>query len=645
MFESIRKHQRILQFILLLLIFPAFVFFGVSGYETFSTDDSIGEVAGSKISRAEFDEAQRRQLDQLRQAVGGQFDASLLDTPEARAEILDGLVTQRALLAEARARGIHVSDARLREAILSIPGLTREDGSFDLERYRTVLGVQGLNEQGFEAQMRYDLALQVLPEAARGTVFVPSTLLDRLILLQEQVREVRELRVPVADHAAGLSPSADALRKYYDENTQAFETEEAVKIQYLVLSAQEIEKDVVLGEDDLRSYFEQNKSRYTVAGQRKASHILLTVPAGASEDERKAAREKAGSLLEQLRGGADFAELARTQSQDPGSARDGGDLGFFARADMVKPFADAAWALNEGELSDVVESEFGYHIIKLTGIRPEEQKPFEQVRAEIEAELRQQQAGARFAQAAEQFTNLVYEQSDSLEPAAKEFGLQIRTADALTRAGELTAGPGARPGDETLLTNPKVLAAIFSSDSLSRKQNIEAIDVGGGNLVSARVIEHRPRELKPFEAVQDEVRKRVVSAQAKELAAAAAAKRLEALRAGGAPDGFGAARKVSRADPGELSPAVLDAIFRADASKLPSYVQVDLGAEGSAIFQIGKVVEASGERIAERREAYRQQIEQLLSQQDLVTYLDSLKARSKVELYADRLATTDGDSQ
>lgn len=637
MFDSIRKHQRVLQFILLLLIFPAFVFFGVSGYDTFTSDDSVASVKGSKISRAEFDDAQRRQLDQLRQTLGSQLDAKMLDTPEARAELIEGLVAQRALVLEAQERGVHVSDARLREAIRSIPGLARPDGSFDMERYRSVLGAQGLSEQGFEMQMRRDLALQTLPEGASRSAIVPAAVLDRLIALQEQVREVRELRLPASDFAGRVSPTPEQLRKYYDEHARAFETPESAKVEYVVLSAEDIGKQVVLGADDVRSYYEQNKSRYTVPEQRRASHILIEVPADASADARKAARQKAEALLEKLRGGADFAALAREQSQDRGSAREGGDLGFFSRGDMVEPFSNAAWALKEGELSGVVESEFGYHLIKLTGIRAGQQRPFEQARGEIEAELRKQQAGKRYAEAAEQFSNLVYEQADTFEPVAKRFGLALRTAESLDRSGTMKPGAGAAADDGKLLSNAKLLGALFSPESIARKQNTEAVDVGGGTLVSARVIEHRPAQRKPFESVQAEVREHVVRAQAKALAAEAAKARLAELRGGAEPAGFGPARPVSRSAQTDLPPAALDALFRAPTDKLPAYVEVDLGEQGSAIYRLQKVVEPPAELIAQRRDAYRQQVEQMLAQQDLADYIASLKARSKIERHPERL--------
>ncbi|GAA4405499.1 SurA N-terminal domain-containing protein [Quisquiliibacterium transsilvanicum] len=626
----------------MLLIFPAFAFFGVSGYDRFlAEDDSVASVAGSGISRAEYDDAMRRQIEQLRATLGEQLDPKMFETPEVREEILDGLIAQRALLTDAVDKRITVGDARLREAIRGIPGLVQADGSFDIERYRSVLRAQGMNEAAFEAEMRRDLAVQAMPEAAARSAFMPSAVLDRLVALQEQVREVRELRFRPADFAGKVSPTPEQLRKHYEESGQAFETPESAKVAFLVLSARDVEAQVKLGADDVRTYYEQNKARYGVPEQRRASHILVQTAPGADDAARKAARSRAEDLLRQARSGADFAALAREHSQDPGSAREGGDLGYFGREMMVKPFADAAFVLAEGGLSDVVESEFGFHVIKLTGIRPGAVKPFEEVRAEIESDLRRQQAGRLFAEAAEGFTNMVYEQSDSLEPAAARYGLQVRTVESLTRVGVVDEGKGGASEVARLLANPKLLAAVFSADSVARKQNTEAVDVGASTLVSARILEHRPARRKPFEAVEAEVRARVVAAESRTLAAAAAKARLEELRAGAPAAGFGQAIKVSRAAPGDLPPAALDPVFRATTDKLPAYAIAELGAEGHAIYQIAAVTEASQALLAQRRAAYGQQVEQMVGQQDVADYIASVKARSKVERHPERLGDAD----
>jgi peptidyl-prolyl cis-trans isomerase D len=556
----------------------------------------------------------------------------MLDTPAARNQVLDGLVAQHALLAEAARTHLSVSDERVRETILGIPGLTRPDGSFDKERYKALLSAQGLSELGFESQLRRDIAIQTLPEAAASSAFLPKTVVERTVKLQEQVREVRDLVLKPADFVGQVKVTDEALRKYYDENGAAFETPESAKVEYLVLSADAMASQVSLNADDVKTYYEQNKARYSAPEERKASHILVRLERGAKDAERKAATAKAEELLKQARGGADFAALAKANSQDPGSAANGGDLGYFTRDTMVKPFADAAFSMKEGELSGVVESEFGLHIIKLTGIKAGGGKPFEQVRAEIEAELRQQQATKRFTESAEQFTNTVYEQSDSLKPAAEKFKLAIQTADDVTRTG------GEKLGPKSPLSNPKLLAALFTDETLKNKRNTEAIEVGGNTLVAARVVDYRPAQRKPFESVLAEVRARVVDAQARRMAVQAGEARLKELRAGAAPTGFSEPKPASRATAPVLPAPALEAVFKAPVDKLPAFVGVDLGPQGYGLYQVTRVVDPTAELVAQRQPAYQQQLAQLVGQQDTSDYLESLKARSKVKKFPERLS-------
>jgi peptidyl-prolyl cis-trans isomerase D len=637
MFDTVRKHQRLMQFVLLVLIFPAFAFFGIQGYEKFFSDEgTVAKVGSSKISRQEFDLAHRRQIEQLRQMLGERFDSSLVDNDAARGQVLDGLIAQRALLAEALDKHIAVPDEQLRRAIAAIPGLTGSDGKFDIERYRQLLRVQGKNEQIFEGEMRSDLALQALPEAISQTAFVPASLVDRMIALGEQTREVRELLFKPEDFAAKVNPTDAQLSAFYERNAQAFEVPENARVEYLVLSGDAVAKQIKVSEQDARAYYEQNKARYTTPEQRRASHILVKVEPGASDAQKKAARAKAEDILARLKAGADFAALAKAESQDPGSAASGGDLGFFTRDTMVKPFADAAFALGQGETSGVVESEFGYHVIRVTEIRPATQRDFEAVRASIEAEIRAQQVSSRFAEAAETFSNLVYEQADSLAPAAQRFGLQVQTADEVGRANTPSL-PREHP-----LNNPRVLAALFSADSIASKRNTEAIDVGNNTLVSARIVEHRPAQRKPFDAVKEQVRQLAVREESHKLAVQAGEARLKALRAGEAAAGLSAPRTVTRA-PGPQMPAqAIEAVFGAPSEPLPAFVGTDLGPQGYAIYQVTKVTLPDAKRVEERRATYRQQLQQVYAQQALSDYLESVKARSKIVRYPERLASGDG---
>ena len=636
MFDTVRKHQRLMQFLLLVLIFPAFAFFGIQGYDQFFTDrGAVATVGSNEISRQEYEAAHRRQIEQLRQMLGERFDPSLLDNAEARNQILDGLIAQRVLLAQAIDSRISVPDEQLRRTIRDIPGLTGPDGKFDVERYRQQLRAQGKNEVVFEREVRGDLALQTLPEAISQTAIVPASLVDRFIVLGEQTREIREIAFRTDDYASKVSPTDAQLAEYYERNAAAFEVPENARVEYLVLAGDAVASQIKVSEEDARAYYEQNKARYATAEQRRASHILVKLDAGAADAERTAARARAEALLAKIRDGADFAALAKSDSQDPGSAATGGDLGLFSRDMMVKPFADAAFALKQGETSGVVESEFGFHVIRLTEVRAGTQREFAEVRAEIEAEIRSQQASARFAESAETFSNLVYEQADSLAAAAQRFGLEVQAADEVGRAGAPKL-PREHP-----LNDPRLLAALFGTDSIANKRNTAAVDVGGNRLASARIVEHRPAQRKPFDSVKEQVRQLVVHDEARKLAVQAGESRLAALRGGESASGLSAPRTVSRAASEGFPAAAVDAVFRAPAEPLPNFVGADLGAQGFAVYQVTRVNLPDDKRMAERRDGYRQQLQQAYAQQALGAYVESVKSRVKIERYPERLATAE----
>ncbi|HEY0878905.1 MAG TPA: SurA N-terminal domain-containing protein [Zeimonas sp.] len=634
MFEWIRRHQRLMQLLLLLLIFPAFAFFGIQGYDQFfSNEGALATVGDSKITRQEFESAQRSQSEQLRQVLGDRFDSSMIETPQARQRVLDSLIAQRALLIDAIDHRVVVPDSRLRASIQA-SGIGGPEGQFDFERYRNVLRARGQSEAGFEAEVRREVALQTMPEAVAQTVTVPASVVDRVLAFAEQTREVRQMLFSPSGFAQAIQPGDEQLAAWYERNSAAFEEPEHAKVSYVVLSEEAVSRGIEVSTEDARGYYEQNKARFTTAEQRRASHILVRVDAGASAEQRTAAREKAEAIERQLKEGADFAALARTESQDPGSADAGGDLGFFTRDMMVQPFADAAFSLSEGQTSGIVETEFGFHIIRVTDIRPSTQKSFESVRPEIESEIRAQLAGTRYAEAADTFSNLVYEQPDSLEPAARRFGLTIETAD-VQRDG-VPDLPREHP-----LNDRRLLESLFSSESIETRRNTEAVDVGVNRLASARIVEYHAQRLRPFEEVKDEVRKRLIAEEAHERAVKAGEARLAELRKGdGAKvEGFDAPRTVRRSAAGDFPPAAIDPVFRAPAEPLPSYAGVDLGEQGYAIYQIVRVTPPDESLVVQRRDAYRQQLSQAYSQQLLGDYVASVLADAKVVRYPERLGS------
>lgn len=627
MFEFIRTHQRLMQFLLLLFIVPSFAFVGIQSYSGFGdADNTVAKVGGQSITKQEWEAAQQEQMEQLRQRFGTQFDPAMFDTPEARQRILDNLIAQRALSVEAVRSHLSVSDQALQQSILAIPGLTAADGKFDTERYKSLLAVQGMTPTMYEARLRQDMALQQINAAIQTTAFAPKAVAGRLSDLNDQEREVQELSFKNDAYVAQLKITDAMLRAYYDKNITQFEIPEQVKAEYVVLSSEALASQITVSDADIKAYYDQNAKKYSVEEQRRASHILVAAKKDASAADTAAAKAKAEKLLAQIRQSPDdFAKLAKINSDDPGSGERGGDLDVFGRGMMVKPFEDTAFKLKVGEISGLVRSDFGFHIIKVTEIKPAAIKSLDEVKTEITAEIKKQLAGKKYAEAAEVFTNTAYEQADSLKPLADKLKLRIDTASNLKRLPDPAAAP------TSLVNNPKFLKALFSNDALKNKHNTEAVEVAPSTLVVARVVEYKPVSKRPFDEVQAVVRQRVTQIEAASLARKTGEAKLTELKAKGTAAGFADAKTVSRTKTTGVDNAVVAAVMKADTSKLPALVGVDVPGQGYSIFRINKVSVPATVDVA-RRQAEQQQVGNALAQEEMLAYIDVLKQKAKVKM-------------
>ncbi|MGC7402672.1 SurA N-terminal domain-containing protein [Pandoraea pneumonica] len=634
MFDFIRRHQRLVLIFLTVLIVPSFVVFGVHGWQEYASDAStIAKVGDQTVTRQEYDSVLRAQTERMQQMFGGAVDASQINTPEMRSAVLDNLIQQKLLTQETLKKNLSVPDAQVRDALLAIPAiaqLRRADGSIDQAAYEQLLAAQNLTPQRLEAQIRYELASNQLPASVQASAMLPKAVLDRFAQLRAQQRDVSVLTFPVTDFASKITPTQEQVQAYYDAHKASFQTPESAEIQYVVLDPKAMPTSAVAAPSDdvLRKMYNDNLKQYTTPEERRASHILIASPADASPADHAKAKAKADELLAQLKKNPnDFAKLASQNSEDPGSKANGGDLGFFTRDAMVKPFADATFAMkSEGDVSDVVKSDFGYHIIKLTGIKPATTKPFDDVKAQLADQYRQQESAKAYAKLADQFTNSVYEQPDSLQPVADKLNLKVQTA-------QVTRTPNPAQA-QTPLGNDKLLKAVFGDESLKNKRNTEAVDVGQGVLVSAHIVNYHPAATPPLTQVEAQVKQQVVADLAAQEAKKAGEAKLDALKKGG-DAAFGATQTISRDNPGKLAPAALTAIFGADTAKLPAYVGVDLGeGQGYAVYRISKVTQPA-EQDAQRLAAEAQQLNQLAAQAEWNAWLGDLRARSKVKVVSD----------
>lgn len=627
MFDAVRNNKRIVQIFLALITLP-FAFFGVDSYMRNSgAGNDVAKIGDVKITQQQFQQNLREQQDRLRAQLGDKFDPKMLDQPEARKAIIDDMINQRLLLVEAGKQRMFASDEAVRQTIASIDAF-KVDGKFSTERYEAALRAQGMSPAGFEAQLRQDLTLQQLAGAVGQSGIVARSVSDRLLALQTEKREIVEFRLNADSYLDKAKLADDAAKKFYDENSKQFETPEQAKAEFVVLSMESIGSQLAVTDAEVKAWYDANKERFRQAEERRASHILI-----ASEKLGKnKAKAKAEDLLQQIRKnpGA-FEDLAKKNSDDPGSASKGGDLGFFGRGMMVKPFEDTTYALKEGEISGVVESDFGFHIIKLTGIHAAKEKPLAEVKAEIEAELKKTGAARKFAEAAETFSNMVYEQADSLKPVADKFKLSVKQSDWLGRQANPANGP---------LGNAKVVAALFSEDSVKNRRNTEAVEIAPNTLVAARIVDYKPTALQPFESVKAAVETMLKRKEAQALAAKDGESRLEALKKGEDKLTWGAAKAVSRLEARMLPPSAAQAVFRMDTAKLPSYTGVEVPGSGYSLFKLTKVT--AGEQLdPARKKAMLQQLGNLVAQEDVQLYLAALRSRYKVDINQAALESKD----
>lgn len=585
MFDFVRNNTRLMLGLLVLLIVPSFIFFGIEGYSGFRSAENaqVAEVDGQKITRAEWDAAHRTQSENMRRQMPN-LDPALLDLPETKYGVLEELLRQRVLAAAARQQHLSVSDAALQRELLNVPqlaSLRRADGSIDLDAYRALLSAQGYTPESFEAGVRQDLALRQVLDGIGKTATASKASQDQALGAIFQERSLKFQRFQASDHLGKLSPTEEELKAHYQRHESAFRTTEQADIEYLVLDAAVLKAAVSVPEEELQQYYQQNLSAYTRAEERRARHILVTVSPSASAEEKTKARARAESILAEVRAApARFPDIAKARSEDPGSAAAGGDLDFITRGAMVKPFEDAVFAMKVGEISNLVETEFGLHIIRLDAARGGERKPFEQVRGEIEAKVRQDLAQRRYAESAEAFTNLVYEQSDTLQPAAERFKLPVLKA---------TVGRTPAAGAQGPLASAKLLTAVFGDEALKNKRNTDAVETGPSQLVAARVVQHRPSVVKPFDEVKAVVLERVRLEQALAKARAAGEARLTEVKAKPAELDRAVSLTVSRAQAMGMPRELMDAIMRADAAQLPSVIGVDIGDDGYVVVRIDEV--------------------------------------------------------
>ena len=586
MYDFIYKRKRLVQFVLALITLP-FAFFGLNYYfRSGAREGEVATVGSSKITQNDFSKTLQDQQRRMQQQLGANYDPAVFKNPEVRYSILQKLIAERLLQQQARRDRLTVADEQLRQFISDIPQF-QEDGKFSQARYEQLLSLQNppRSPAQFADEVRQGLLLAPLEEPISAANIVARSNVERYLRLLDQQRATAMANVDADAFLKEAKVDDAAVKAFYDGNAAAFQTPEQVKLDYVMMSPDSLAAQVTVDPAAVKKQYDANLRTYNKPEERDAAHILIAVKADASAEDKAAAQKKAESIAAQAKKQpAQFAALAKKLSEDPGSAAQGGDLGFFARdGSMVKPFEDAAFGMKVGQVSDPVQSNFGWHIIKLLAIHPARTQSFDEVKAGIEQDLKHQQASRRFAEVADQLQNLVYEQADSLQPVAKALNIPVQSTPFISRAQVQALAQN----------NTKFVQAVFSPDSLQAKRNTDAIEVAPNTLMAAHVVEYKPATPRPFDEVKADIRSQLERQAATALAQKAGEAKLALLKEG-KDAGLTFAKPVgvvrNRPQAG-FPPAAVTAIFQADASKLPAYAGARNERGGYSIYRIERVIE------------------------------------------------------
>ncbi len=618
MFDFVHEKRRLVQIVLLLIILP-FAFFGVDSYRHSGDTDAPATVNGTKITRQEFDSALRQQQDRMRQMLGANYDPTMFDKPDLKRAILDNLIAQRLLIDQARAAHLTVTDEQVAQVVAGIDAF-KVDGKFDKARYVSALSEKSMSPLMFEARVKDELTGQQLRDAYTQNGYAANAVADNIIAINEQQRVISVAQLAPQSFADQAKVDDAEIKSYYDQNQKDFQMPEQVRLEYVKFSSADLMAKADVSEADAKKYYDEHQSEFSTPEQREASHILLTVAATAPKAEQDAVKAKAEALLKEVRANpAQFSEIARKNSQDPGSAANGGDLGLFGRGMMVKPFDEAVFALKPGEISDLVKSDFGYHIIRLTSIKAAHVTPFSDVSAGILYKLRGQKAADAFAELADKFSNTVYEQSDTLQPAATLANVKIE------QSGWLSKGSAASD-----IWTAKMLQAVFSDDVIKNKRNTAAIEVAPNTLVAARMLEHRPAAIRSLSEVQDAVKQKILHQKALDMAEKQGKMLLGQLQQGGTPAlDWSVAQTITHAQHGALDVAMVRQLFQADSSKLPQYLGAVSPQGGYMLIRLDAVKNGDKPDDA-KRTRYVQQLRQMTGDEMFQAYIADAKSRAKI---------------
>ena len=617
--------------VILTLVTVPFVLFGINSYfEGNSQVPWVAKVNGSKITQPEFLDALTQQKNQIRAMMGDKIDNHLLNSSVLRHEVLNHLVETKVLMEAARQQGLSLSENQLDELIAGIPEFQNK-GKFSESKLEEFLSERQLTPGQFKKLLREDFVTSRMTNDIVHSAFVSQPVADMLIGELRQQRTVNIATLPVTAFINKVKVGDNEVSAWYNSHKSDFMQPEALKLQYVVLSKDNIAANIQVADSEAKSYYKSHVQQYTTPEERRVRHILISVPQNATTTQIASAKAKADAIYTELHAHPDlFAKIAKKESQDPGSAAQGGDLGYFAKGSMVKAFDDAAFSLPLNTISKPVRTQFGFHIIEVTGIRPPAVESFDQVKSQVIAAIRDEKATERFDDLAEKFTNAAYEQSESLAPAAAIAGQKPVNSDWVARAGG-SANP--------LLNNPKFIKSIYVPDVLKDGRNSEAVEVAPKTLISARMIAHRAAGIIPLAAVANRIKQKLINSKAHALVEIEAKQTLSSLQAGkNVSISFGTPVTISHQNPAGLSPALVSAVYKISTHNLPAYTIVDLPDGGVDLVRLTAISQPP-QLDVQTQQHLMDEISAILGKAEFNAYLAALKAEDKIVINQKQLGS------
>jgi len=620
MLEKFRSYAqtKAAQVILALILIP-FALFGIDSYLNQAGNNlSIAKVNGYKIALPEYNRAIENVRNRM-MTEGKKVDPAMFDSFEFKESVVDGLISKQLVNNDIKKSKFKITDQQLSQYIIGMPEF-QKDGKFSQELYDKVLQNNQLTPKKFEESIRNDLLIQQVRDGLQKLTFIPPNNLAETLKATSQQREISVAEFKTKEYMAKANIAEKEMQAFYDQNKSKFLAPEQVKAEFVVFSLASILPTINVTEDEIKTFYKTNSDKYQNQQQREASHILIAASKNAAPAEKAKAKAKAEELLSQIRKNPkQFEELATKYSQDPESAKKGGELGAFGRGMMVKPFDDAVFSMKVNEISNIVESDFGYHIIKLTKIIGEGGS-FDSMKPQIKAELIYQKGQEKFAALAEEFSNKVYEQSSSLDAVSKKFNLPIQKTDWISRNDS-----------DKFFKNETLMNALYSKESIKDHRNTEAIEVTPNNLISARVVDYKAQSTKPFTDVKKNIEDYLKFEAAKKTVASEGEAALKTISDTSRKIDWQPAVLVDRKNTKGLSEAVINHAYKMPTDKLPSYSGFVDGNNGYVIVKVNKV-SFPNDNNEENKKAFALDYTEALTSEYLSAYLKGLKAKASVSV-------------